>query len=344
MNRLNFTIFVTTKCNLKCCYCYEKNYIPVDMTLDTALEVVCFIHEKIVEKNVNEGYVQFHGGEPVLNFEIIKFIMDELEKKDNITFFYAMTTNVTLLEESMLPTILKIHNLSVSIDGNESVHDFNRVFKNGKGTYDIVEGNIRLLLQHKPELTARMTITPDTYKQVILSFQHIISLGVRNIEIELDFTRDDWTEEMLIEYEKEMKKIADFIREKKEQGIVIKMPIFEVAANRTTNTVCSGGKTSFTIAPDGKVYPCIVSLFRDEFFLGKIGETLNENIVNNIETIAQGENRVCFGCARYEYCNMTRCKIINYIYTGDYHVPSPIMCVNEHLKVKLGKYYKEMTI
>ncbi|MCR5541240.1 MAG: radical SAM protein [Ruminococcus sp.] len=338
MKKAAFTIFVTTKCNLSCKYCYEKDFHKIDMSADVAKKTVAFIKEKIKEQGLTDILVRFHGGETIIRFDIIKYIMDELDDKSCRTLF-SMTTNATLITEEMIPTLVRFDALSVSIDGREEEHDKNRVGIDGKGTYSKVYNNAMLLLKHFPNLTARMTITPATYSKVYDNFRSIVELGFKKIDADLDFTSDNWTNEMMAEYLEELKKIANFIKSKEQSGISIESSLIESAAIKAKNSACEGGISSFTITPDGKIYPCTAAAFKEEFLLGTVETGItNDQVLKKIEAVGKKRNDHCEGCARYDYCMVTRCKIFNYAYTGDFYMPKPIMCANEHIKVSMGKY------
>ncbi len=345
MNKLSFAIYVTTKCNMECTYCYEKKYIPMDMTMDVANKIVAFINQKKLENNIELVNIHFHGGEPLLAFSKIKFFIEEfdkIQKNINVDFVYSTTINGTLLEDKMIPTLSRFHELSISIDGNEEIHNKNRVFHNKQGTYDIMRKNINKLLGLYPKLTARMTITPSTYSSVFNSFLHILDIGFHNIELELDFTNENWTNDMILEYTSELKKIANKVYKLKQNNILINVPLLERAKSKNKNSICNGGTTSFVITPNGKVYPCTFAINNNEFLLGNIDEKFDEKVLNNINKVGKIKNEMCNGCSRYDYCMTTRCKLVNYICTGDYFTPSPIICVNENVNVTIGKYFIEL--
>ncbi len=347
MSGLSFTIYVTTKCNMNCSYCYEKGFVAADMSFEIADKVISFIHEKMAEEEADLVNVQFHGGEPLLNLVIIEYLINALDKtaaKGKVVFRYAMTTNATLFKKEMIPLLEKFDSITVSIDGEERVHDHHRVFKNQEGTHQLVVKNIREMIKKIPNIMGRATLTSETYKEVYNSFLYIIDLGINNVGFELDFSGNNWTGYMIEEYISEFKKIADTVHEKQRMGINIEVPLLNTAITKTRNSICNGGKTSFTITPDGGIYPCLVSIATNELLLGKIGQSKNVKVLNKIEEVAKLKNTSCDGCARYDYCRATRCKIINYIYNGDFLKSSPIFCSNERIKIEIGKYFSNMTI
>jgi uncharacterized protein len=183
-----------------------------------------------------------------------------------------------------------------------------------------------------------MTVLPDTFMYLYDSISNIYDMGIKNIELELDFNNKNWTQEIIEAYITELKKIADYVVSQKKIGETIYIPLLEYAQGKPKNSICSGGKTSFAISPNGNIYPCSFSINIEKFQLGNINGVFNYEILNEIESVANIKNNGCVGCSRYDYCITTRCKIINYVYTGNYFTPLPVMCANENIKVSIGKY------
>ena len=97
-------IWLTTLCNLKCKYCYEKNIVKKhnNMTYKIAEEVLEYI-----EENFKQLYkVNFHGGEPFLNFEIMKYLTENLVSK-NANIQIGFTTNGTVWNEDIKKFLIK---------------------------------------------------------------------------------------------------------------------------------------------------------------------------------------------------------------------------------------------
>lgn len=95
---MDCTVWTTKNCNLNCKYCYEhdnkengnmSSYIE-DKTLNK-------IKKTILNSNEDIHLIQFHGGEPLLNFKLIQKFVEEIEKiKGNSTIKYGLTTNGTI--------------------------------------------------------------------------------------------------------------------------------------------------------------------------------------------------------------------------------------------------------
>ena len=103
------------------------------------------------------------------------------------------------------------------------------------------------------------------------------------------------------------------------------------------NSKCNGGVTTFTIDTDGRIYPCIVVNGLDQFCIGDVEHGVDVQKRDSILKYRDQENFCCKGCGRYDYCEATRCKIINKIQTNDWNTPSINICEIENLKVYLAQ-------
>lgn len=147
---------ITEDCNLRCKYCiFSGNYIDMrthkakTMNTEVALKSVDYyidnqnkFKKKAPEK---ESVISFYGGEPLLNFNLIKRVVSHVKKRRFKTL-YAITTNATLLTKEIIEFLVSNNFLvSISLDGSEKEHNRNRVYPNGHGTYKKVMQGIRLL-------------------------------------------------------------------------------------------------------------------------------------------------------------------------------------------------------
>lgn len=140
-----FTIVITDRCNLKCKYCYEKK-MNVNMNKDIADKSIDFWLRNVDKEMRNR--VAIHGGEPFLNFDIFKYIAKKLIflNKDIII---ETTSNGTIIDNQIISFIKEYRiNLSISLDGIEEKNDENRVFENGKGSFNLVYNNILLYISN----------------------------------------------------------------------------------------------------------------------------------------------------------------------------------------------------
>ncbi len=152
------TLQVTQQCNLKCEYCvYSGGYLNrghtnARMSFETAKKGIDFlIHNSMDLDRVNVG---FYGGEPLLDFELVKkCILYALEISEGKTVTFSMTTNGTLFTREILE-FLSLHdvNIAISLDGPREIHDKNRKFAaSGCGTFDKVSKNLEFFRVSYPE-------------------------------------------------------------------------------------------------------------------------------------------------------------------------------------------------
>jgi len=187
---------VTNKCNLSCTYCYEYGEDRISpaaaaraprMSPEVARQSIDMLFER--SSGRGDVSVTFFGGETLLNFDTIREAVLYAEQRAfelhrHVSF--ALTTNATLLTDDTI-AFLAAHDfgINVSIDGAKGDQDRHRVFKSGRGSYDIVVPNIRKLLaamaKSRRPVGARVTLTRgmgdvlDTYRHLTgeIGFNHV---------------------------------------------------------------------------------------------------------------------------------------------------------------------------
>lgn len=154
-NMTQMILEVTENCNLRCKYCiYNSDHSDFrdfgvrSMSIDVAKKAIDFMFEH--SSRSEEVYISFYGGEPLLRFDFIKAVVEysrdkSLEKNKPLKF--GMTTNATLLNDEISDFLtLNDFNMVISIDGPKELHDENRVFPNGNGSFNKVIEGIECLL------------------------------------------------------------------------------------------------------------------------------------------------------------------------------------------------------
>ncbi|MCH8844119.1 MAG: radical SAM protein, partial [SAR324 cluster bacterium] len=167
---------INTGCNLSCTYCYKEDLVPASqgerMEFETAVDSIeLLLREGASRDRIN---VVFFGGEPLSNMPLIKRVVNyaqgrciELGKKVDFT----LTTNATLLTEALVD-YFNAHRfgLTISMDGPKALHDLRRKTVGGKGSYDVVARNVRMLLaryRSRP-VGARVTLTKGVTDVVLI--------------------------------------------------------------------------------------------------------------------------------------------------------------------------------
>ncbi len=141
-------VVLTLRCNQRCNYCHASSQ-PTDqqrwdMSPETAINVV----HRIMDTPSEVVKIEFQGGEPLLNFRVVKTIVREakrLNRKKNKHLDFVMCTNLTLIDEPTLAYCKKEGvSLSTSLDGPKEIHDRHRIMRTGEGSYDRFMHNLHL--------------------------------------------------------------------------------------------------------------------------------------------------------------------------------------------------------
>ena len=152
---------VTQNCNLRCDYCaysgkyHNRVHANKKMSLSTAKQALDFAicHSG----STQELAIGFYGGEPLLEFELMKQIVAYIKKiypEKNVR--YGLTTNATLLTDEVAQFFQENDfQVVISIDGPKEIHDLQRRFANGRGSYDVVMSNLLRIKQKYPSLYQR---------------------------------------------------------------------------------------------------------------------------------------------------------------------------------------------
>lgn len=157
---------VTQQCNLRCEYCAYSgmydNRVHSNKRMDFALAkraIDFFIKHGRESKRLTFG---FYGGEPLLEFQLIKQCMDYIEKQiEGKEINYSITTNGTLLNDEIGDYFAK-HNVSlaISLDGSKKEHDLHRRFRNGAGSFDVIMNNIKRIKERHPDYGRDIVFLP----------------------------------------------------------------------------------------------------------------------------------------------------------------------------------------
>lgn len=155
------TLAVSEACNLRCRYCsysgayrYHRVHSEKKMNGEIMKKAVDFYFAH--SKETKDKKMSFYGGEPLTHFDLIKQCVEYVETKHNTRASYNMTVNGTLLDKNRISFLVeKDFALLVSLDGPQDIHDRNRVFKNGKGSFDAITKNLRYFKTAYPDFYRR---------------------------------------------------------------------------------------------------------------------------------------------------------------------------------------------
>lgn len=151
---------VTDKCNFACRYCYIKKS-PNFMSNKMLKSIVKNVFHSARLFKMKKATIKISGGEPLICFKKIKLIFNLVNNyKKNIKTRIILLTNLSLLNEKMAEQIraMNLH-LVVSLDGIQKYNDKNRIFLNGKGTYNCVIKKLKILKKYKINFNVNLTLS-----------------------------------------------------------------------------------------------------------------------------------------------------------------------------------------
>lgn len=332
---MNYAIWVTAACNLQCKYCYEGSNKPhISLNRKKIDDILDYIRTDLKYNQDKELQIDFHGGEPFLEFGSIRYfvekVMSEYAKEKNILF--GTTTNATILNKDILDFIVQyIPELTVSLDGTREVHDYMRPFKNGEGSYDIALKNSLCILERLPNIRVRVTVTSKCVDSLAEGVKNLIGYGFKTIVPAIDLYDKGWNDERLEILACQICEIKQFLKTRSDVVISLCDPVYI-----RKRSICRGGRDNKNIYPDGSIYPCMMAGGQVEFNVGSIYEGINQRKLENILGYGEQIYTECIGCALKNACNGNRCKIINRMITGDYLMPSEVECEVNHILYKLN--------
>jgi His-Xaa-Ser system radical SAM maturase HxsB len=188
----NFTslhmVVPTLRCNSSCIYCQVSRRILKDKSTDMKRETARKITKVIFQSPSPYIKIEFQGGDPTLNFDMVKFIITEAEwlnLRYRKKLEFVICTNITLLDEAMVRYLEK-HKcfISTSIDGPAALHDKNRLLQNNEDSHHLVEQNlemIRNIWKDPDAVSALMTTTKYSLGHFREIIDEYIRLGFKEI-------------------------------------------------------------------------------------------------------------------------------------------------------------------
>lgn len=328
-------------CNLRCRYCFadEGAYHSRRefMSLETAKKAIDFLIENSGNRRILE--TDFFGGEPLLNFDVVKetvYYAKEQAAKRGKKFLFTLTTNGLLLKDDIADFLNReMENVVLSLDGRKEVHDAVRKTANGKGSFDLVIENLKNFVRIRGDkhYYVRGTFTaknPDFSKDVLF----LADNGFDSISMEpvvTDIPDLAITKEMLPRIGQEYDALCDAYLEYMAKGKGFNFFHFNVdleggpcLAKRVS--ACGAGNEYFSVVPNGDIYPCHQFAGDPAFRMGSVYEgKLDEKIRSKFRDSCLFTRKKCENCFAKFICS-GGCSANNYHFNGDINEPYEITC------------------
>lgn len=330
----SMTLELTKNCNLNCKYCYIGEKYNMNMSKETALKAIKIGIEEAKKHKDKTLEIDFYGGEPLLNFDLIKYCVEKSKElsKGKIKFRYIMTTNLTLMNKDIIEYLInEKFELKVSIDGNERVHDLNRVFYDGKGSYQEIISKLKYLEQYTNEVGLEIqvsnVITKNNYMNYFESFKHIVELGFNIIDTGIDYTVS-WNKEEIDILKDQVEKTVDYVISEYKNGKYIGYLFLENSVKQNIDDIefypCKAGIVSNFISWNGEIYPC--SEIDKRVCIGHVDSGIDFKKVKEITRICSINNEKCRACEITNRCACKSCLMQNLSINNSFDIPVEILC------------------
>ena len=335
-------LHIAHDCNLACRYCFAEEGEYHGRRELMSYEVGKAALDFLIANSGNRRNleVDFFGGEPLMNFQVVKDLVAygrEQEKIHNKNFRFTLTTNGVLLNDEVMEFANKeMANVVLSIDGRKEVNDHMRPFRNGKGSYDLIVPKFQKFAEsrHQDKDYVRGTFTHfnQDFSQDVL---HLADLGFKQISVEPVVAPPE--EEYAIREEDLPKLFAEYdalaaeMVERKKSGrdfnffhFMIDLEGGPCVAKRLSG--CGSGTEYLAVTPWGDLYPCHQFVGNEEFKMGTVFEGVkNTELRDEFKCCNVYAKKKCRECFARFYCS-GGCAANSYNFHGNINDAYDIGC------------------
>ena len=305
-------LHVAHTCNLNCSYCFASqgkyHGDRAVMSYEVGKRALDFLIKNSGSRRNLE--VDFFGGEPLMNFDVVKKLVEyarSVEKEHNKNFRFTLTTNGLLIDDDVIDFANReMSNVVLSLDGRKEIHDKFRVDYAGNGSWERIVPKFQKLVSERggKNYYMRGTFThanPDFVKDI----RTMLDLGFTELSMEpvvcAPGDPSELTAEDIETVKKQYEELAELMLQRKREGrpftfyhYMIDLKSGPCIYKRISG--CGSGTEYMAVTPWGDLYPCHQFVGDEKFRLGSVFEG-----VTNTET--QREFADCNVYAREECRN-----------------------------------------
>lgn len=349
-------LHIAHDCNLACQYCFaeegEYHGRRALMSFEVGKKALDFLIANSGNRRNLE--VDFFGGEPLMNWDVVKRLVEygrSQEEAHNKKFRFTLTTNGVLLNDEIMEFCNReMGNVVLSLDGRKEVNDRMRPFRKGAGSYDLIVPKFQKFAESRNQMNyyVRGTFTRnnlDFSNDVI----HFADLGFKQMSIEPVVAdpkepyaiREEDLPQILNEYDK---LAVEYIKRKKEgRGFNFFHFMIDLTGGPCVYkrlSGCGSGTEYLAVTPWGDFYPCHQFVGNEEFLLGNVEEgILSSDLTGKFKqcnVYAKEECRDCF--ARF-YCS-GGCAANAYNFHGKINAVYEVGCKMQQKRIECALMIK----
>lgn len=323
---MTLVLVPTTCCNFTCPYCFEGEKQVATMSDEIVTGLISFINEC---KKLETLSIVWYGGEPLLAFDRIKYILGRLKEETEVKITrQSVISNGYLLNDEILDFFLNenINSMQITLDGIKENHDKTRFIgkKAEISTYDKIISNIGKVLTYLPDchLSVRVNINNNNLEDFASLYTSLHEKhSSKNLYVYPGFIREETEDGISMCYDSlfDWNARLSFYESMREKGVHIDFNPPHVSKGCMANCI-----NSYIIGPKGEIYKCWNDVNHPEKVIGNIA---SKDFVNKELFYAYQEETSPFndpkckeciafpicsgGCVWYRYKNLKQGKDFN---------------------------------
>ena len=313
-------LHIAHTCNLNCSYCFASqgkyHGERALMSFEVGKRALDFLIENSGTRRNLE--VDFFGGEPLMNFDVVKKLVEyarSIEKEKGKNFRFTLTTNGMLVDDDVIDFANKeMSNVVLSLDGRKEVHDRYRVDYQGRGSYDTIVPKFQKFVKARggKNYYMRGTFThanPDFLEDI----KTMLNLGFTELSMEPVVAAEGdeaaLTEEDKPVVMKQYEELAELMlkRDKDGKPFTFYHYMIDLAGGPCIYkriSGCGSGTEYMAVTPWGDLYPCHQFVGDEKFKLGDIWHGVeNKEIQNEFASCNVYARSECRDCWARLYCS-----------------------------------------
>ena len=343
-------LHIAHDCNLACKYCFAEEGEYHGRRELMSFEVGKKALDFLVKNSGNRVNleVDFFGGEPLMNWDVVKQLVEygrSLEEPNNKKFRFTLTTNGVLLNDEIMEFLNKeMSNVVLSLDGRKEVNDNMRPFRTGKGSYDLIVPKFQKLAESRNQTNYYIR---GTFTRNNLDFsediKHFADLGFKQMSIEpvVGPEEDPYSirEEDLPRIMEEYDKLAKEYIKREKEGNGFNFFHFMIDLNQGPCVYkrlsgCGSGTEYLAVTPWGDFYPCHQFVGNEEFLMGNVDDGIvREDLVKTFGNCNVYSKEKCKNCFAKFYCS-GGCAANSYNFHGTINDAYDIGCEMQKKRVE----------
>ncbi len=343
-------LHIAHDCNLACRYCFAEEGEYHGRRALMSFEVGKKALDFLVANSGNRVNleVDFFGGEPLMNWDVVKQLVEygrSIEKEHNKKFRFTLTTNGVLLNDEILAFANKeMGNIVLSIDGRKEVNDKMRPHRGGQGSYDEIVPKFQKVAESRDQMNyyVRGTFTRNNL-DFAKDVTHLADLGFEQISVEPVVAqptesyalREEDIPALLEEYDK---LALEYLKRRKEgKGFnffhfMIDLEGGPCVAKRLSG--CGSGNEYLAVTPWGDFYPCHQFVGNEDFLMGNVEEGIvRTDIQDEFKTCNVYAKEKCKNCFAKFYCS-GGCAANSYNFHGNINDAYDLGCELQRKRIE----------